>query len=80
LVTADTLKHRDVDEETVEKFKKLFTSGHSPTSALNTHKVDLQMEFGEDYVTAAADRSKCPDLQFCYRYADPTLKYFAYSK
>ena len=67
LLTADTLKHRDVSEETVTKLRELFSKRHSPTSALNTIKLDLQIEHGDNYVVEAADRSKCPDLQFCFR-------------
>lgn len=64
--TAATTR-RDVSRETVEKLKKLFESGHSPSSALSMLKYDLQEEEQDNYVYAAADRSVCPDLQFCYR-------------
>ncbi|XP_035516707.1 uncharacterized protein si:dkey-75a21.2 [Morone saxatilis] len=57
----------DVSGETIEKLKKLFESGHSPSSALDVLKYDLQEEEQDNYVYAAADRSVCPDLQFCYR-------------
>ncbi|XP_064628863.1 uncharacterized protein LOC135488258 [Lineus longissimus] len=65
--SADSLKHRDVSEETVAKFKDLFSKGHSPASALNTHKLDLQLHYDQDYVYEAADRANCPDIQFCHR-------------
>ena len=65
--SADTLKHRDVSKETIEKFKDLFSKGHSPASALNTHKLDLQLQYDQDYVYEAADRANCPDTQFCHR-------------
>ncbi|PIK36987.1 hypothetical protein BSL78_26177 [Apostichopus japonicus] len=64
--SADTLKFRDVSEATIEIFKNLFSKGHSPSSALNTHKLDLQMEHGADYLYKAADRSICPSLAFCH--------------
>ncbi|KAJ8253181.1 hypothetical protein GJAV_G00210010 [Gymnothorax javanicus] len=65
--SADILKFRDVSADTVEKFKLLFRKGHSPASALYTHKLDLQLEYGADYVYEAADRANCPDLYFCHR-------------
>lgn len=65
--SADSQKHRDVSRETVEKFKDLFSKGHSPASALNTHKLDLQLQYDQDYVYEAAYRAKCPDTQFCHR-------------
>ena len=45
----------------------LFARGHSPSSALNTHKLNLQVEYGAEYFITAADRAICPDLQFCHR-------------
>ena len=66
--SADTLKHRDVSKETVEKFKDLFSRGHSPASALKTHKLDLQQQYDQYYVYEAADRAKCPDIYFCHRW------------
>ena len=65
--SADTLKFQDVTEDCNAKFRGLFEKGHSPASALNTHKLDLQMQFGADYVYEAGDRANCPDLQFCHR-------------
>ncbi|XP_070839700.1 uncharacterized protein [Chaetodon trifascialis] len=64
---AAAMRRRDVSRETVEKLKKLFESGHSPSSALSILKYDLQEEERDNYVYAAADRSVCPDLHFCYR-------------
>lgn len=64
---AGVMMRRDVSRETIEKLKKLFESGHSPSSALNQLKYDLQEKEQDNYVNAAADRSVCPDLQFCYR-------------
>lgn len=67
LSCAAALQKRDVSTETIEKLKLLFESGHSPSSALDTIKYDLQDQEGDDYIYAAADRSICPDLQFCFR-------------
>ncbi len=64
---ADAMVRRDVSRETIEKLKTLFESGHSASSALNQLKYDLQEKEQDNYVHAAADRSVCPDLQFCYR-------------
>ncbi|XP_025105409.1 uncharacterized protein LOC112570910 [Pomacea canaliculata] len=67
LYSADSLRHRDVNNETITKFKGLFSKGHSASSALELHKLDLHMEHGENYVYEAADRAVCPDLGFCHR-------------
>ncbi|XP_025088476.1 uncharacterized protein LOC112560678 isoform X1 [Pomacea canaliculata] len=67
LYSADSLRHRDVNDETIAKFKWLFSKGHSPSSALEMHQMDLQMEHGANYIYQAADRAFCPDVQFCYR-------------
>ena len=67
LNSADALKFRDVGDDTVEKFRELFTRGHSLSSALNVHKLDLQLEHGDAYTYEVADRAKCPDLNFCQR-------------
>ncbi|XP_056150733.1 uncharacterized protein LOC130125243 [Lampris incognitus] len=64
---ADAVRHRDVGSVAVEKLTKLFEAGHSPSSALDVLKYDLQVEYGDDYIYTSADRSICPDLQFCYR-------------
>lgn len=63
---AAALSKRDVSKETTEKLKKLFESGHSPASALDTIKYDLQEQEGSNYCFAAADRSVCPDRDYCY--------------
>ncbi|XP_031169028.1 uncharacterized protein LOC116059903 isoform X2 [Sander lucioperca] len=67
LAGADALRKRDVSAITIERLTELFERGHSPSSALETIKYDLQEEEGDEYVYAAADRAICPDLQFCYR-------------
>uniref|UniRef100_A0A1A8L8P5 Si:dkey-75a21.2 n=1 Tax=Nothobranchius pienaari TaxID=704102 RepID=A0A1A8L8P5_9TELE len=74
LDSAEILKQRSVSKETVEKLEKLFQSGHSPCSALNTLKYDLQEELGDSYVDASADRSICPDFSFCYRLYNSIFK------
>ncbi|XP_065218759.1 uncharacterized protein LOC135844466 [Planococcus citri] len=65
---ADHLKYKDVSDEICAKFIALFENGHSPMSALDTHKEDLFAEYGdEEYFIHISDRSECPDLQWCYR-------------
>ncbi|XP_076004479.1 uncharacterized protein LOC142998387 isoform X2 [Genypterus blacodes] len=57
----DTLQ-QDFGTEAAEKLTELFRAGHSPSSALDVLRYDLQVEHeGDD------DPSLCPDLQFCYR-------------
>ncbi|KAI2661234.1 Septation ring formation regulator EzrA [Labeo rohita] len=67
LNTAEVMRWRDVSNDTIEKLQQLYKSGHSPSSALKTIKYNLQEEEGDNYIYAIADRSVCPDLQFCYR-------------
>lgn len=67
LNTAEFMRRRDVANDTIEKLQQLYKSGHSPSSALKTIKYNLQEEEGDNYSYAIADRSVCPDLQFCYR-------------
>lgn len=64
---AEVMMRREVSGETTDKLKRLFESGHTPSSALKVLKYKLQVEEQDNYVYAAADRSVCPDLQFCYR-------------
>lgn len=64
----DALRYKDVGPEAIQKLKKLFEAGHSPSTALDVLKYDLQLELGEEYAYASADRSICPDIQFCYRW------------
>ncbi|XP_066509163.1 uncharacterized protein [Hoplias malabaricus] len=63
----DALRYKDVGDEAIQKLRKLFEAGHSPSTALDVLKYDLQIEHGDKFPNASADRSICPDLQFCYR-------------
>ena len=69
LNSADALRRRDVSQQVQDKFLQLFAAGHSPSSALEMHKCDLQMDDGDsyNYIIQAADRHFCPDLQWCFR-------------
>lgn len=75
LVCADAYSKRDVSTVTIGRLTELFERGHSPSSALDTLKYDLQEEEGERYFLAAADRSIVPDIQFCYRSENVAIKH-----
>jgi len=74
LNSADVLRRRDVSTQVTEKFLQLFSAGYSPSTALETHKCDLQLEDQENYAVCAADRHLCPDLQWCFRLYYKTFK------
>ena len=74
VTSADVLRRRDVSPAVADKFKELFAAGHSPSSALETHKRDLQLDDKDSYTVKAADRFHCPDLQWCYRLYYKLLK------
>ena len=57
-----------------DKFLQLFAAGHSPSSALEMHKCDLQTEDEDNYAVVSADRYFCPDLQWCFRLYYKTFK------
>ncbi|TDH08226.1 hypothetical protein EPR50_G00095590 [Perca flavescens] len=67
LSCANVVRKRDASDETIAKLKTLFERGHSPSSALDIIKYDLQEQEGESPIYTAADRSICPDMYFCYR-------------
>ena len=56
LFVADTIRHRDVGEKAINILTGLFEIGHTPTSAVAVLKHDLQMEYGQRYVYASANR------------------------
>ncbi|KAK3917274.1 50S ribosomal protein L25 [Frankliniella fusca] len=49
-----------------ELFIKMFKRQHSPSSALESLKYDLQEEYGKDYFRISADGARCPNLQWVY--------------
>ncbi|XP_071947221.1 uncharacterized protein [Antedon mediterranea] len=73
--SADILKHRDVSPFVIEKFKVLYESGHSPSTAMIAHKFDMQEEHGDDYLLVSGDRSQSPDTQWCYRFYNKTFQH-----
>lgn len=67
LMAPESLRHRDVSKETIEKLEALFHHGHSPSSALKALKNQLRAQTGEAFEAAILDHALCPDLAFCYR-------------
>lgn len=68
IVHQDYLKNCPVSQETKNKFLRMYQKGHTPMSALNLHRIDLQGEYGDSIVFSEMDRSISPDAQWCYRY------------
>jgi hypothetical protein len=67
LKAADAQRLLRPSPELTDKFISLFKNNHSPSSALDSHKFDLQMEHGDNYFHAAANGSLCPSLSWCYK-------------
>ncbi|XP_018570484.1 uncharacterized protein LOC108910377 [Anoplophora glabripennis] len=67
-------KYKDVSDDCKEKFLNLFRNNLGPTEALEFHKQDLMIEYGDAYHKVVADRSICPDKRWVYRF------YYAFSK
>ena len=70
---ADVLRHRRPTEKTKEKVLELYAKGHSPSSALNMIKYDLQEEYGDEYYLYAADGSICPSSRYMFYLYDTTF-------
>ncbi|KAJ8972951.1 hypothetical protein NQ317_000785 [Molorchus minor] len=65
IFSADAYRFRRVSEKTREKLIDLFKLGHSPGTALETLKIELQLSTNS-YEKLLADRSICPDYNYCY--------------
>ena len=65
--SAAALKFRRVSAGTRERLVDLFRYHHSAASALETLKVQLQAELGDQYPTASADRAILPDLAYVFK-------------
>ncbi|KAE8749126.1 hypothetical protein FOCC_FOCC004034 [Frankliniella occidentalis] len=63
---SDVLRYRRPTKETKALFHEYFKRGHTPSSALRMHKLDIQMEKGDLFFMDHADGSVCPDLFWCY--------------
>lgn len=66
LKSAAVFKFRKPSEEIVTVFHDLFNKGHSPSSAWQSYKFDLQCKYGNDYYKIAADGSVCPTRKWAY--------------
>lgn len=66
LLAADTLRHRPVNKNVEDEFKKFFSKGHSPSSALEIYKAGLQEKYLDDYYMIVSDGSICPSRKWCY--------------
>ena len=67
IICADALRFRAVSKETEQVLIDLFHRKYGPTAALEMLKYQLQVEHGSEYYKVAADRAKCPDIQYCSR-------------
>ena len=67
---AKALSFRPISQDTVEKFHLYFDQGHSPSSALHLHQLNLAIKHDEDLEYAKADRSLNPqysDVFYLYK-------------
>ncbi|XP_063957235.1 uncharacterized protein LOC129263695 isoform X1 [Lytechinus pictus] len=65
--SAEAMRRRDVSEDTRARLLQLYEDGYKPIGALEALKRSLQEDYGSDYAEKSADRSLCPDIQYCYR-------------
>ncbi|XP_049796616.1 uncharacterized protein LOC126213072 [Schistocerca nitens] len=63
--SAAALRFRQPSSDVKEKLISLFERGHSPATALESIKVEIQLNCS-DYPLVLADRSRCPDYNFCH--------------
>jgi len=68
IAAGDVLRCRDVGPEARATITQLLQDNHSPSSALEKLKYDLQSQHPNDYLQLCGDRYHCPDLKWCYRY------------
>ena len=57
LECAKALSFRPIDPDTVTKFHSYFDQGHSPSSALHLHWLNLAIEHNDELEYVRADRS-----------------------
>lgn len=69
-----SLRYRQPSTEVKEKLISLFNKGHSPATALDSIKMEIQLNYPDSYPLVLADRSRCPDYNFCYYLYTKTLK------
>ncbi|XP_047109472.1 uncharacterized protein LOC124777956 isoform X2 [Schistocerca piceifrons] len=63
--SAAALRFRQPSSDVKEKLISLFERGHSPATALESIKVEIQLNCS-DYPLVLADSSRCPDYNFCH--------------
>src|SRR6218665_645636 len=68
LSAADVVRHYSVSPETNEQLLQLFRNGHSPSSALECVRMELEDEVtdSETLEQLLANRSICPDYRHCH--------------
>ncbi|GBL82006.1 hypothetical protein AVEN_50582-1 [Araneus ventricosus] len=58
--TVAMLRHRDLSDDIKLKFIKLFRHCYSAESALQCHKIDLMLEYGDNYYRIGVDGKYLP--------------------
>ncbi|XP_046981230.1 uncharacterized protein LOC124549906 [Schistocerca americana] len=71
--SAAALRFRQPSSDVKEKLISLFERGHSPATALESIKVEIQLNCS-DYPLVLADRSRCPDYNFCHYLLNKVFK------
>uniref|UniRef100_A0A2S2PQ83 Uncharacterized protein n=1 Tax=Schizaphis graminum TaxID=13262 RepID=A0A2S2PQ83_SCHGA len=66
LNNAVALRHRYPTEELETIFSEYYSNNHSPSSAIEMYKIDLQSKYGDEYFKIIVDGSKCPTRKWCY--------------
>lgn len=56
-----------VSDDVKQKLKELYEKGHTAATAYEILKVDLLLEFPDNYHEKAADRYYLPNLPFCFK-------------
>ncbi|KAJ8896585.1 hypothetical protein PR048_001929 [Dryococelus australis] len=64
--SAEALRYRHPTQELENAILNYFANGHSPSSALESYKTDLYINYGSEYFKIIADGSKCPTRKWCY--------------
>ena len=64
---ADVLRHRPLASTVEKKIHELFYRGYSPATALDTYKLELQIQNPQEYENLSGDGSICPNLSKMYR-------------
>jgi hypothetical protein len=67
IVAADVFRRHTVSSETDQKLINLYRNGHSPSTALQYIRMEIEdnLQDGHQLELALADRAICPDYQHC---------------